>query len=153
ISRLEDVRRVIEATQTHYGSLQGVFHAAGLNSSVDFKEAKQEELQAVLAPKVVGTIYLDQATKDIALDFFVVFSSISSEIGDFGVGSYALANRFLDDYMTKRAALVFEHRRFGKSLSVNWPYWLEGGMQVAGDSAVSFNEVYFNYAGMTPLAT
>ena len=53
-----------------------------------------DEFNVVLKPKLQGTYYLDRVTKTQPLDFFVVFSSISSELGDYGPGAYAAGNRF-----------------------------------------------------------
>ncbi|MFP3821957.1 ketoreductase domain-containing protein, partial [Bacillus sp. SIMBA_008] len=85
-----------------------------------------EDLDSVLASKVYGTIWLDRYTDREPLDFFVMFSSISAIIGNAGQTDYAYANRFMDYFAEMRAA----ENKPGKTVSINWPLWKEGGMQI-----------------------
>lgn len=55
-----------------------------------------------LAPKVTGTRHLHQATKGLALDFFVMLGSISGTVGVSGQANYAAANTFLDAFARYR---------------------------------------------------
>lgn len=51
-----------------------------------------------MRPKAQGTLNLQQVVaeeeKNGALDFFVMFSSVSSVVGNFGQSSYASANAY-----------------------------------------------------------
>ncbi|MCP4368758.1 MAG: KR domain-containing protein, partial [Deltaproteobacteria bacterium] len=89
-----------------------------------------EEFRKVLLPKVTGTINLDKATQGIALEFFVLFSSGAGAMGNIGQADYATANAFMDRFAAYRNRLVDSKERNGQTLSVNWPYWREGGMGV-----------------------
>ncbi len=84
----------------------------------------------MLAPKVEGTLHLDQATERAALDFFVLFSSITGAFGNPGQADYAAANGFLDQFAAVRNAQVAAGRRQGRTLSIGWPLWQAGGMTV-----------------------
>ena len=76
----------------------------------------------MLGPKVGGAYYLHESTRDIPLDFFVLFSSIASVVGSPGQCNYAAANAFLD-------ALAAERVRLGKpALAVQWGAWSSVGM-------------------------
>jgi acyl carrier protein len=75
-------------------------------------------------------INLDEASKSIPLDFFVLLSSISSSLGNPGQADYSTANAFMDAYAVYRNTMVTEKQREGLTLSVNWPLWQEGGMQI-----------------------
>jgi acyl carrier protein len=78
-------------------------------------------MQRVLAPKVQGTWNLHRQTLDLPLDFFVMFSSLSSVFGHAGQGNYAAANLFLD-------TLVWHRRALGlPALTINWGYLGEVG--------------------------
>ena len=90
-------------------------------------------MKAVLAPKINGTIFLDEASKAEALDFFVMFSSVSHR-GYIGQSDYAYANSFLNAYAQYRETLTAKHERMGKTVSINWPLWKEGGMHMAKDA-------------------
>ncbi|EDN71817.1 Putative polyketide synthase [Beggiatoa sp. SS] len=85
-----------------------------------------DEIAAVLAPKVYGTLNLDEATQNEPLDFFVLFSSVTAVLGNVGQCDYAYANSFMDNFALWRS----KQKRSGKTLSINWPLWQSGGMHV-----------------------
>src|SRR5438067_11260843 len=104
--------------------LRGVFHAAVVFRDCALTEMKQEDLAAVLAPKVTGAWNLHRQTRRMPLDCFVLFSSLSSIIGSPGQANYAAANAFLD-------ALAHHRRAQGlPALSINWGPWSEVGLAV-----------------------
>lgn len=58
-----------------------------------------------MTPKVKGAWNLHEAVKKENLDFFILFSSISCVVGQWGQGNYASANTFLDSFVQYRHAL------------------------------------------------
>ena len=126
----EAVTNLIQSIQKDLGGLHGILHSAGVIRDNYILKKSQEELQEVLRPKVSGLRNLDQASKELDLDFFVFFSSIAGGIGNAGQADYATANAFLDGYVRYRNNLVMSKKRRGRTLSINWPGWKEGGMQV-----------------------
>jgi KR domain/Phosphopantetheine attachment site len=56
-----------------------------------------------IRPKVDGTWNLHHALKE--LDFFVLFSSVSGLVGQYGQANYAAANTFLDSFVQYRHSL------------------------------------------------
>ncbi|MFE6286676.1 SDR family NAD(P)-dependent oxidoreductase [Streptomyces sp. NPDC057877] len=120
---LADARRA-------YGPLHGVVHAAGVLGDGAARDRGAEQVRAVLAPKAVGCVVLDEATADDPLDFFVLMSSFVGTLGNAGQTSYCAANRFLDAYAEHRARLVAEGSRSGRSVSIAWPLWRDGGMEM-----------------------
>lgn len=131
------------------GEIQGVIHAAGVMTPLFANVVTNTDFLRACEAKVNGTVHLDHVTQIYPLDFFVTFSSISSELGDFGVGSYAFSNRFMDEFMHWRADLVQQGLRRGISLSIQWPYWKEGGMHMPAEAM----KVYHNYSGLSLLDT
>jgi acyl transferase domain-containing protein/acyl carrier protein len=92
---------------------------------------------------------LDEVTREEFLDFFVNFSSVSAVLGNIGQSDYASANAYLDDYTHYRNTLVERGERHGQTLSINWPLWRSGGMQIDESS-----EQYLKrHWGMEPLPT
>ncbi|MCQ4167724.1 SDR family NAD(P)-dependent oxidoreductase, partial [Tahibacter harae] len=131
------VETLIDTLLLQHGSLNGVIHAAGLTRDGYLLHKREADLAAVLAPKVAGVINLDRATAPLALDFFVAYSSVAGALGNVGQADYAAANGYLDGYLALRSQLARSGRRHGRSLSLNWPLWREGGMQVDAATAAA----------------
>jgi NADP-dependent 3-hydroxy acid dehydrogenase YdfG/aryl carrier-like protein/trans-aconitate methyltransferase len=126
-SALEDV---VRQTLQSSGQLNGVLHAAGVIHDGVIQNKTAESFESVLRPKVVGTVNLDTATSALKLDLFVLFSSGAGAWGNAGQVDYATANAFMDHFSDWRSEQVSAGLRSGLTLSVNWPLWKEGGMQV-----------------------
>ena len=118
-----------ELRQT-YGGVSGVLHAAGVIHDSFLVKKTAEEVATVLAPKVSGVVNLDAATADMTLEFMVLFASVSGSFGNVGQADYAAANAFLDRYAAHRNDLVSRGERFGRTVSIAWPLWRGGGMQI-----------------------
>ncbi|WP_075187490.1 SDR family NAD(P)-dependent oxidoreductase [Teredinibacter haidensis] len=142
----KEVNGLIDHALKTFGSLNGVIHSAGVSDAKSLTEQGVEEFSRVLEPKVTGTLILDEATKRINLDFFVLFSSISALVGDLGSGSYACANRFMDMFAEHRQQKVVAGERNGLTLSINWPLWLEGGMEIPKEQ-----KAFFEFSGIQAL--
>ncbi|OYE02708.1 hypothetical protein CDG79_22575 [Nostoc sp. 'Peltigera membranacea cyanobiont' 232] len=125
VSNIEKMQSVITQTQQQFGHLNGVIHAAGLPGGGVIQRKSQVEAESILAPKVKGTVVIDSLVKDIQLDFFILVSSSTSILGDFGQVDYCGANAFLDAFAHRNA---FKHGTF--TTSINWDAWQEVGMAV-----------------------
>ncbi|WP_216843120.1 non-ribosomal peptide synthetase, partial [Granulicella sp. S190] len=143
----EAVLRLVERIQNQYGRLNGIIHAAGVLQDSLLINKTHQEVRAVLAPKVAGLVNLDEATRDIELDWMVLISSLAGVLGNIGQSDYAAANAFLDAYAEDRNRLVTQGQRSGRTLSINWPFWAEGGMQIDVETHRSMSL----HAGMVPL--
>ena len=102
--------------------LGGVIHAAGLTQDNLITNQSLGSLRTVMNPKIAGAWNLHEITKDLPLDFFVMFSSIATVLGSPGQSNYAAANSFLDGLSHYRASLGLA------STSINWGPWAEVGM-------------------------
>lgn len=149
VSNPEDMIAVVAAARAQFGQINGVIHSAGMNKDAFILRKQSEEMTKVLAPKIDGTIHLDHATKDEQLDVFILFSSIAGVTGNVGQCDYAYANHFMDVFAAEREALVKSQQRSGRTLSVNWPYWQEGGMHIA-EADIALME---KQTGICPLPT
>lgn len=105
-----------------FGAINGVIHAAGIMDDGPMMLKSQEAMRRVLAPKVAGTLALD-ATVTEELDFFILFSSVASNLGLPGQADYTAANAFQDAFARSRSA-----RARGRTLVVNWNAWRDVGM-------------------------
>ena len=147
VSRWADVQKLISTIQDEYGCLNGILHAAGVINDRLIINKTERQFKAVLDPKVAGTIHLDQATKDIGLDFFILFSAGAGVFGNSGQVDYATANAFLDEFAEYRSRLVASGIRHGQTLSIDWPLWADGGMTI-GEEGVA---VMRRKLGLTPM--
>ncbi|MFF1606394.1 SDR family NAD(P)-dependent oxidoreductase [Amycolatopsis sp. NPDC058278] len=95
----------------------GVVHLAGLLDDGVIGALNRERLAGVFAPKVDAVQHLDELTRDLELDAFVVFSSAAALMGSAGQGNYAAANAFLDGLMTGRRAAGLP------GVSLAWGLW------------------------------
>jgi len=128
------VNRLIGAIMKDYGQLNGIVHSAGVLHDGFILKKSAAQFRDVLQPKAAGTANLDLASQAIALDFFVLFSSIASWAGNVGQADYATANGFMDQFAGYRNALVTAGKRHGRTCAIAWPHWLEGGMQIDATS-------------------
>ena len=99
--------------------LAGVLYCAGALDDTLLAGLDWERCEAVLSAKVRGAWLLHRATlaRGTDLDWFVLYSSATSVLGNFGQANYASANAFLD-------ALAWHRRALGlPALSVNWGAW------------------------------
>ncbi|MFH7600538.1 type I polyketide synthase, partial [Streptomyces racemochromogenes] len=97
--------------------LTGIIHTAGLIDAGVIEALTPERLAGVFPPKVDAVRHLDELTRGLDLDAFVVYSSVSAVFMGAGSGSYAAANAFLDGLMAHRRAAGLP------GLSLAWGLW------------------------------
>ncbi len=127
----------------------GILHCAGILRDSFILRKSPSTFASVLAPKVAGLANLDLATRDLSLDFILLCSSFAACWGIVGQVDYAAANAFMDAFAAHRNRLAARGERHGRTLSVNWPLWQDGGMSM--DDAT--RERLLDHTGMRPLST
>lgn len=147
VGNLQDMKNVLHTTLDKFEALNGVFHISGLNSISNMFKKDVDEFKNILWSKIQGTVVLDTVTKELDMDFILLFSSIASVLGDFGQGDYALGNSFIDSFVNYREALRKEGKRKGMTKCINWPLWREGGMHLEKETET----LYLQSSGMSYL--
>ncbi|HIJ84863.1 MAG TPA: SDR family NAD(P)-dependent oxidoreductase, partial [Magnetococcales bacterium] len=117
-----EVTRLIDDIDQTMPPLRGIVHGAAVLDDGLIMDLNRERMIRVMGPKALGAWNLHLASKHLPLDFFVLFSSVSSLIGNGGQGNYVAANAFLD---------ALAHARKAEGLpatSINWGALGETGM-------------------------
>ena len=131
VTDVRALKKAIALVRQRFGALHGVFHAAGMLDDGALQVRAAESAQRVLAPKVQGTLALEEALRGATLDFIVLFSSISALTGLPGQFDYAAANAFLDAWSQRQFALGGT-----RVVSINWAPWSDVGMAASLASAM-----------------
>ncbi|MCX7920811.1 MAG: SDR family NAD(P)-dependent oxidoreductase [Clostridia bacterium] len=124
VARIDEMKGVIEEIRNKYGSINGIVHCAGVAGDGFIINREEETFKSVTAPKIQGTWILDKLTETDDLDFFILFSSITSVLGGQGQGDYTAANSYLDSFAAYRS------KQGKRTTAINWPAWKEVGMAV-----------------------
>ncbi|HWE52474.1 MAG TPA: SDR family NAD(P)-dependent oxidoreductase [Bryobacteraceae bacterium] len=106
--------------------LAGVIHSAGALDDGVLLHQNGERFQRVFAPKIAGSWHLHEFTRNLPLDFFVMFSSAVSLLGSAGQGNHVAACAFEDSLAYYRRALGLP------ALSIDWGPWGETGAATRG---------------------
>ncbi|MCF8170955.1 MAG: type I polyketide synthase [Candidatus Methylopumilus sp.] len=116
------VQRLIQDLQASEFPLRGLIHAAGIMKPTPLVQTDTNTVHDVLEAKVSGAWVLHRQTQALDLDFFIMFGSISSQLGTADFSAYTSANGFL-------AGLAQLRRRHNlPALCIDWGVWQEGGM-------------------------
>lgn len=143
VSDPASVTALLEEIAQSHPPLRGVFHVAMVLDDGLISQLNAERFQKVTTPKINGAWNLHLQTQGIALDHFVMFSSVASIIGSPGQANYAAANAFLD-------ALANHRRMQGlPALTINWGV-MAGVGYVARHKKLEEHFARIGWAGITP---
>ncbi|WP_169739370.1 SDR family NAD(P)-dependent oxidoreductase [Vibrio rhizosphaerae] len=122
VSNFATLQGVLENTLAKAPPLNGIFHCAGVLEQNLFEQHTWSQVEEMLHAKHQGTLNLHRATLDQPLQYFVVFSSLVSLLGQSGQSGYAFSNAM--------AEKVILHRRTQNlpGLAIQWGPWAGGGM-------------------------
>ena len=121
-----------------FGELHGVVHAAGVfetrRAFRGLEATTAEDCVRRLRPKVDGTLVLAHHLRGRKLDFALMQSSLSAQLGGLGFYAYTAGNAYMD-------AFAERHRNADVPwMSVNWDGWIfreRGGDDEVRTSVVS----------------
>lgn len=131
------------------GPVRGILHCAGVNADRLLTGEALPDAEAARAAKLKLAADVDAVTKDDPLATFIGFSSLASVAGNEGQAVYAYANGLLDGFLHNRQEQARSGARQGRSVTVNWGYWEDGGMQL-GPATL---DTLFRRDGVIPMET
>jgi hypothetical protein len=104
VTNPSDVTRAVDGMTA---PLKGIIQMSMVLRDQAFPRMNIKEWNEAIEPKVQGTWNLHEVTRarNINLDFFLLFSSLSGIIGQPGQANYAAANTFLDAFVQYRNSL------------------------------------------------
>lgn len=102
--------------------LRAVVHAAAVLDDTVVDRLTARRMAGVARVKAGGAWHLHELTRELDLDAFVLFSSVTATFGLPGVANYAPGNAYLE--------ALAEHRRARglPATAVAWGLWADGGM-------------------------
>lgn len=128
ICDLKQLRIIVEKAQFTWGTnLDGILHLAGTFHEQQILAETQENLAAILRPKLLGTWVLHQLAQENQDSIFINFSSAHGFFGSTAVGAYAAANSFLDSFTHYQNS---QNQLTNKltSYCFSWSMWDDTGM-------------------------
>ena len=116
VTAVEQTMQVVQEGRRATGMhVTGVMHLAGVLQDGLLKESSWRAFKRVVKPKVLGLRSLHRATEGGRKET-ILFSSITSMVGNMGQSNYAAANGFLDGFAEGHE----------KVLAIHWGAWEVG---------------------------
>jgi len=143
VTQYNALSNVLTTIQAEMPPLRGIIHAAGITDDKIkmLVNMEWEQFTKVLGPKVQGTWNLHLLTQALSLDFFILFSSITTIFGTVGLGNYSAANAFMD------GLAYYRQSRGLPALSINWGPWADVGILARNELA----RKQWTERGMSPI--
>ncbi|KAJ8024884.1 Fatty acid synthase [Holothuria leucospilota] len=143
VSELSDCYRLLQQCQ-NMGPMGGIFNVAMVLRDALLDNLTSEDFQEVCTPKLQVASNLDQATRRLCgseLDWFVMFSSVSSGRGNGGQSNYGYANSAMERICEKRREDQLP------ALAIQWG--VIGDVGVVADSETGNDTVIVGCAAQT----
>jgi len=90
------LQAVIDGIRREMPPLKGILHAAMTLDDALIANLDAERFRSALRPKLLGAKNLHEMTLDIPVDHFILYSSVTTFIGNPGQANYVAANAYLE---------------------------------------------------------
>jgi acyl transferase domain-containing protein/NAD(P)-dependent dehydrogenase (short-subunit alcohol dehydrogenase family)/acyl carrier protein len=134
------VTQLLNKIRQAFPPLKGILHTAAILHDAPIRDLNPYRISTVMQAKAIGAWNLHRLTAGMALDFFVLFSSVSALIGNGRQANYSAANTFLDALACHRQANGLP------ATSINWGA-ISTGMAMESDEVSK----HLENMGITPL--
>lgn len=123
--------------------LRGIVHGAMVLDDAALANLDEARFQRVLAPKLDGALALHELTQGLDLQFFVLYSSGTTLLGNPGQGNYVAANAALE-------ALALRRQRLGlPGCAIAWGPIEDAGVLTRNEAARSWLQHKLGIAPIT----
>ncbi|NJR45578.1 MAG: SDR family NAD(P)-dependent oxidoreductase [Hyellaceae cyanobacterium CSU_1_1] len=136
VSDRASMQSLVNQAQERFGKINGIIHGAGVAIPGKIASKSLETVKSVLSAKVKGVLVLEEIFQDTPLDFWALFSSLSSLSGGYAL-DYVAANAFLDSYAHYRSV---NDKPF--TVVINWDNWQQVGMAVQESVSAELKPFY-----------
>ena len=104
VTDANSIRTLFDEAQAAGYPIRGVVHAAAVFDDATMETLDQRQYQRVIEPKIHGALVLHDVSLGREIDFFVLYSSITTAFGNPGQANYVAANAFLEALAQHRRA-------------------------------------------------
>ncbi|SEB03893.1 type I polyketide synthase [Alkalimonas amylolytica] len=119
------VQLLLDSALSTFGTLNGVFHLAGVPGEQMLLRHELDRAKAVIETKIACANALVELCQQQNLDFLVLFSSVTAVLGGMGQLDYCAANAALD-----AVAQMAHSKGIHQVRSIRWDAWRDAGMAV-----------------------
>src|SRR5262249_49517953 len=114
ITDVDALASVLDALRDRMPPVRGVIQAAMVLEDGPIEQMTPERFWRAASPKMLGTWNLHRLTLDAPLDFFVMYSSATTCLGNPGQANYVAGNAFME---------ALAHHRRGRGLPATAIAW------------------------------
>ncbi|WP_027193333.1 SDR family NAD(P)-dependent oxidoreductase [Megalodesulfovibrio gigas] len=152
------LQQALQQNGQHLPPLRGVVHCAGVLRDATIANLTAQDIRTVLRAKALGGWNLHQAVESIPLDFFIMFSSATTVLGNPGQGNYVAANTMLENLAAYRRSLGLPAVTFGwgpvsdagmllgRANVLESLKTITGAQELRAETAMDFLETYCGHA-------
>ncbi|MBQ7738729.1 MAG: SDR family NAD(P)-dependent oxidoreductase [Desulfovibrionaceae bacterium] len=102
VSNEARLRDLLDQKAKDMPAIRGIIHAAANLKDALIDNLSLDYIEKSLTPKIGGALALDAISRDLTLDFFIVYSSVTTLLGNPGQANYVAANLAMENLMARR---------------------------------------------------
>lgn len=124
VTNRDEMQNVVTKTIDEFGKINGIIHAAGIVGTETYQEILQigeSQIKQQMDVKIEGVRILNQVTKDLDVDLYILMSSLSTILGGPGLTTYASANACMSSL-----AQYYSLETNKQWISIEWDGWYYG---------------------------
>jgi acyl transferase domain-containing protein/NAD(P)-dependent dehydrogenase (short-subunit alcohol dehydrogenase family)/acyl carrier protein len=130
VSCRDAVEAMLREIRSEQLPITGIVHGAGIEAAARFERKNAASVEATVASKVDGAIWLWELTAEDPLQYFIGFGSTSGRFGGLGQTDYSMSS----DLLCRLGSLFATERPRCRVVGIHWPPWDEIGMAARPES-------------------